>query len=392
MFLALAVLGALAYGFWPAPVLVDVGRVSRGAMRVTVDEDGRTRIRERYLVAAPLAGRVSRITLKPGDPVEAGKTVLARIDPSDPALLDPRARAEAQAKVSAAEAALEQAGAAVQRTSAALEQAQTETLRLRQLQGKATGQEHELEIAITTEAIRAAEAKAGVFARDIARFELEQARAALVRTHPVAEGQADDWRFDIAAPISGRVLRVLHESAGVVTPGTPLIEVGDPQDLELEIDVLSSDGVAVRPGAPVSIEHWGGPAPLRGVVRLVEPAAFLKVSALGVEEQRVNVIIDLVDPPEARTGLGDAFRVEARIVTWESSDVLRVPASALFRTAQSWAVYAVVNGRAQRRAVELGRRNSNDAEVVSGLAEGEEVILYPGDRVREGARVEPRAP
>ncbi len=390
--LALLGAGALIYALLPRPVPVEVARVTRGPMRVTVDEDGRTRIRERYLIAAPLAGRVSRIVLKPGDAVEAGKTVIAGIDPSDPSLLDPRSRAEAEAKVKAAESAQEQADASVQRANAALELAQTEASRLRQIQVKTTGNDRELEIAIAMESIRSAELKSAQFAREIARFELEQARAALLRTRPAAEGHADEWRFDVTSPITGRILRVLHESAGVVAPGAPLVEVGDPSDLELEIDVLSSDGVAIRPGAPVSIEHWGGDKPLRGIVRLVEPAAFLKISALGVEEQRVNVIVDLVSPPQERAGLGDAFRIEARIVVGEEPAVLKAPASALFRRADSWAVFVVESGRARERTISVGRRNAEEVQILSGLAEADSVVIYPGDRVRENVRITVRSP
>ena len=386
--LGLAVIGAIAWAFLPVPVPVDTAPVARGTMRVTVDEDGKTRIKERYTVSAPLAGRLARIRLKAGDPVEAGKTELAVIDPADPALLDPRARAQAEARVNAAQATLQQAEATRARASAAHEQAQTELARIRELEAHSAGQQLELDQAVTAERMRAAEHKAAGFACDIATFELEQARAALL--HGAGEGGATDWRFVIRTPISGRVLRVLQESEAVVAPGVPLLELGDPANLEARIDVLSTEAVPIRPGAPVIFEHWGGEAPLHGIVRTVEPAAFTKISALGVEEQRVYVIVDFTDPPQARAALGDEFRVEARIVVWEQADVLKVPAGALFRTADSWCVFTVQQGRAQVRKVQVGRRNAEEAQVLSGLAEGEPVIVYPGDRVQAGVRVSPR--
>jgi HlyD family secretion protein len=385
LLLAGAIGAALLYALWPKPVPVEWARASRGPMRVTVDEDGNTRIRERYLVSAPLAGRLARITLEEGDAVAAGETVVAAIDPTDPTLLDPRARAEAEARVRAAEAALEQAGAAVIRANAALELAQTESERLREASAQSAVAPLELDRAEATESIRLEEAREAEFAREMARFELELARAAMVRGE---DGESEaDWRFEIRAPVDGSVLRVLQESAAVVVPGTPLIEIGDPTDLELVVDVLSCDAVALRPGAAASLEQWGGGAPLAGRVRLVEPAAFTKISALGVEEQRVNVIIDFVDPPAAREGLGDGYRIEARITVWDQSDVLTIPTGALFRQPDSWAVYAVVEGRAQLRPVEIGHRNGAQAEVLAGLQPDGAVVVYPSDRVRHGVRV-----
>jgi HlyD family secretion protein len=389
--LVLVLVGALLYAFLPRPVAVEAAAVARGPMQVTVDEDGRTRIKEEFTISAPLAGRLARITLDEGDSVEAGKTLLASIDPMDPSLLDPRALAEAEARASAAQAALDRAGAAVASAGAALELAQTELARLREAGRGSAASPKELDEAVLVESLRSEELRAAEFARDVARFELEQARAALLYANPSIQesgvGGGAVRRFEILAPVSGRVLRVLQKSAGVVTPGQALIQIGDPADLEVEVDVLSTDAVPIRPGAPVTLERWGGDHPLRAVVRLVEPAAFLKISALGVEEQRVNVIIDFVDPPEARAGLGDAFRVEARIVVWQADDVLQVPTGALFRDADSWAVFAIKDGRARTRRVTLGRRNSEHAQVLEGLAPGEEVILYPGDTVREGVRV-----
>lgn len=388
--LVLAGLGAIVYALLPRPVRAETTAVVRGPLRVSVDEDGQTRIKERYVVSAPLAGRLARISLREGDPVTAEQTSLAQIDPVDPSLLDPRARAEAEARVKAAEASVEHSGAAFQSAQAALELAQSELERLREARAKSAAGVLELERAEATARIREEEMRAAGFARDIARFELDVAKAALVRTSPGTEEAS--WRFSITSPVSGRVLRVMQESAGVVQAGTPLLEVGDPSDLELVVDLLSSDAVAVRPGARAVLERWGGDAPLHGRVRLVEPAAFTKISALGVEEQRVNVIIDFEDPPEARAGLGDAFRVEARIAVWEQPDVLQVPTSALFRRADRWAVFVLENGRAATRDIEIGRRNAERAQVLSGLHEGDIVIIYPSDQVRDSVRIQSPTP
>ncbi|HZW08589.1 MAG TPA: HlyD family efflux transporter periplasmic adaptor subunit [Phycisphaerales bacterium] len=378
--------GAVGYALWPKPVPVEIALAERGPMRVTVDEDGNTRIKERYLISAPLAGRLARITLEEGDPVVAGETIVAAIDPTDPSLLDPRARAEAEARVRAAEAALEQAGAAVVAADAALELAQSEVQRVEQAASGGAATAIELERARTSESISLEEAREAQFGREVAEFELQLARAALVRGGGDA-GEEESWRFEIAAPVNGRVLRVLQESAAVVGPGAPLVEIGDPADLELVVDVLSSDAVAIQPGAPASLEQWGGGAPLEGRVRLVEPAAFTKISALGVEEQRVNVIIDFVDPPDQRAGLGDGYRIEARIVVWEHPSVLTIPTGALFRHADSWAAFAVDEGRAVRRDVRVGHRNGERAEVLGGLRESDPLVVYPSDRVRDGVRV-----
>lgn len=385
LLIAAAVVALVAYTLWPRPVEVDLARIERGDLRVTVDEDGMTRIREKYVVSAPLAGRLARVTLDEGDEIIAGATALAAIDPSDPSLLDPRARAEAQSRIRAAEAGLERAQADLGRAGAALELAQNDLVRVREAFERDAAKRRELDEAVADATIRTQESRAAEFSLEIARFELEQARAAMM--HSSDNTDAADWRFEIQAPISGRVLRVLQESAAVVQPGTPLLEVGDPRNLEVVVDVLTSDAVGIRPGTTVLLEHWGGEWPLSGAVRLIEPAAFTKISALGVEEQRVNVIIDLTDPPQQREALGDGYRVEARILTQEAMNVLKVPTGAVFRHADSWAVYVVESGRARRRNVELASRSGAEAQIRAGLDEGEMVILYPSDRVQEGTRI-----
>ena len=381
------VAASLLYAFWPRPVEADLARVTRGALRVTVDEDGKTRVKERYVVSAPLAGRLMRITLRPGDPVKAGRTMLAVLEPTDPALLDERARAEAEARVKAMEAARKQTGARLERARVAEEHAAAELERVRRLLHAHGASQQDYDDALEKERGAQEDLRAAQFATHIADFELDLARAALIRTRPASPGEAADRSFEIRSPVDGRVLRVFQESSAVVTPGFRLLEVGDPDELEVEVDVLSGDAVKIAPGAKVYLEHWGGERPLPGRVRLVEPAGFTKISALGVEEQRVNVIVDFVAPPEKRGGLGDAFRVEARIVTWEADNVLKVAAGALFRQGEDWAVFAVAGGRAELRRVQTGRTNGLETEILSGLGEGDMVVLHPGDRIRAGTRV-----
>lgn len=375
----------LVWAFSPRPEPVDLAAVERGELRITLDEEGETRVRERFVVSAPLAGRVLRIELEPGDPVVANETVLATFQPTTPALLDARSRAEAEAGVRAARASLERARADEQRTRAESEFARAELERFRRLAAERIVSQEELEGA-ELEARRQAEALAAAeFAVQNARHQLEAARARLV------EGLASSGNpIALRSPVDGTVLRRMRESEAVVPVGEPLLEVGQAADLEIVSDYLSADAVKIRPGQRALIEEWGGDRPLEGRVRRVEPSGFLKISALGVEEQRVNVIVDLVDPPEARPGLADNFRVELKVVLWEGDDVLRVPSGSLFRDGEQWTVFAVEKGRARLRQVEIGRQGGLAAEVIGGLSEGELVILHPGDSVVDGLRVEPR--
>jgi HlyD family secretion protein len=412
-----ALAGAIVFGLRPAPVEADLAKVVRGEIRETVDQDGRTRLRERYTVSAPLAGRLLRIELDPGDEVNAGETLVASIEPRDPELLDARALLQAEANVKAAEARLERTTPLLDEAIANLEFAEADLDRVRRARQDSPGSVtlNELENKEMIRRTRAALVRAAEHAHEIAKFELAQAKAALLRSRPSVEAsdaqanstrgeeeegngqtpapypqQDPQWHFNIMSPINGRVLRVFRESSGVVQAGDPLLEIGDPLDLEVEIDVLSRDAVKVKPGAPVLLEEWGGDRPLHGEVRLVEPSGFMKISTLGVEEQRVNVIVDLVDPPQTREALGDGFRVEARIVTAEAKDVLKVPTSALFRDGEDWAVFRVEDGVARQRTVKLGLQNGLEAEVLEGLAEGDQVVTHPGDNVVDGRAVRAR--
>lgn len=390
LMIALGVVAAIVFAFRPQPAAVDVASVVRGPLEVTVDEDGRTRIRDRYIVSSPLAARVQRIRLDAGDAVKAGETVLAVLEPTDPALLDARAYLEAEARVRRASAALARMAPELAAATARREHAAVELDRVKTAFNRGGSTQRELDAALLLDRTAREDLEAARFAQEIARFELELAEAALLRTRPAAEGDPAPEQLVINSPITGRVLRVIHESEAVVSPGSPLLEIGDPADLEIEVDVLSTDAVQIQPGAAVSIEHWGGEHALKGVVRLVEPRAFTKISALGVEEQRVNVIIDFTDPFEKWSSLGDGFRVEARIVTWRADDVVKAPAGALFRSGGQWSVFVVADGKAALRPVTPGRRSSLEVQIVDGLEAGETIIIHPGDSVRDGAPVLPR--
>lgn len=385
--LVLGLVGLIAFGLRPQPVPIDFGKVTTGPMKVTVDEEGKTRIKERYTVVAPLTGQMKRIELKPGDAVEQSKTLLTVVEPTDPALLDARAVASARARVNSAKAAKQQTGQLLEKARVAVEFAETEYRRSKESYASRGTSEQNLKEMEMLQRTKQLELKAANFAEQIATFELEQAEAALLQVSPNPSAANEPPRLTVPAPITGSVLKVFRESAGVVQAGERLVEIGDPRDLEVVVEVLSRDAVAIHPGAEVLLEHWGGDKPLRGRVRRVEPAGFTKISALGVEEQRVNVLLDFVDPFEVRPTLGDGFRVEARIVIWDKEKVLRVPAGALFRHNGEWAVYKIEQGRAIQQKIGLGRLNALEGEVLSGLNEGDEVVLHPGDRVKDGVKI-----
>lgn len=383
----IAAAGVLVYAFLPRPIAVDLAPVKRGPLRVTIDEEGKTRVRERYVVSAPLAGRLLRVEVHAGDSVVAGKTLLAVIEPSEPELLNVRTRAQAEAQVKAAEAARAQAIPNLERARAGHDLATIELQRARQLFESEALPKQDLDVATHRERAAAEDFRSAQFAVRIAEFELEQARATLLRTRPRNTEPAETSHLEIRAPIGGRVLRLFQESETVLAPGTALLDLGDPSDLEVEVDVLSSDAVRIASGARVLLERWGGDQPLEGRVRLVEPAAFTKVSALGVEEQRVHVLITIEDPPERHESLGEGYRVEARIVLWEGSSVLKVSTGALFRHRDGWAVFRVVRNRAIFSPLTIGRLNESEAEVLGGGAENDEVILHPGDKLSDGVAV-----
>ncbi len=384
----LVVATVAAIGVWafrPGAVPADFAEVGRGDLQATVNEEGRTRVRDRFVVSAPLPGKMTRIELQPGDPVVAGKTIVALFQATDPALLDVRTRAELEARARAAESALGGARSDRERVRAQLTFAQSDVKRLRQLVDQKVVARREVESAEQQAETLARAMQSAEFAVSTAQHQLEMARASLSQSRP---GQAR--AIPLYSPVDGVVMRLIQESETVVPTGQPLIEVGNVQDLEIVADLLSSAAVRVRPGQPVLIEQWGGDQPLHGRVRLVEPSGFTKISALGVEEQRVNTIIDFADPADRRPPIGDGYRVEVRIIVHAVENVVKVPVSSLFRKGSDWAVYVVENDRAAARVVQIGQRSGLEAEVTGGLSGGERIIVYPSDAVVEGVKVTAR--
>ncbi|HEX5715236.1 MAG TPA: efflux RND transporter periplasmic adaptor subunit [Thermoanaerobaculia bacterium] len=383
--LPVVVVAGFVVALRPDPFPVDVAAVGRGPLRVTLDEEGETRVRDRFVVSAPFTGRILRIELEPGEPVRAGG-VLAVLRPAESNLLDARSRASSEARVRTAEAALGRARADRERARAELRFAQSDLKRAEALGKQGIVSREEVEVAQIAVETRQETLKAAEFEIQMAQSELSAARAGLLEAGEGGGGGA----YEVRSPVDGTVLRRLRESETVVPAGEPLMEVGDPASLEIVADLLSTDAARLRPGQPVEIEQWGGGKALAGRVRRVEPSGFLKISALGVEEQRVNVIIDLAGSPEERRGLGDGFRVEVRVVVWDSPDAVQVPTSALFRDEQGWAAFVLENGKAARRRVEVGPQSDRAAAVLSGLKEGEKVIIHPNADVTDGVEVEER--
>jgi HlyD family secretion protein len=380
-----AVLAVLiVIGLWPKPIPVETATVVRGPLVVTVNEEGRTQVRNRYIVTAPVAGQLKRVEHKAGAEVRAGETVLAVLETAGASILDARSLAQAQATVSAAESALGMAQAQADRSRSNDELAQADYARAKDLLATGALSKAEFDSWNARALSTAQERRAAGFALQVAGFELEQAKALLLRGTDGDKGQAG---LPLLSPVDGRVLRVMQESARVVPAGFPILEVGDPTDLEVLVEVLSRDGVRIKPGARAWLDQWGGDEPLEARVRWVEPSAFTKFSALGVEEQRVNVIADLTTPLEERPTLGDGFRVEARIVTREDPSVLKVPSGALFQRDGVWHAYVVRDGRARETEVGVQPGGARETAIPSGLAEGDIVVNFPGDQVRDGVRV-----
>lgn len=386
---AVLVIGLLVWGFWPQALLVETVEARRAAMTVSIEEEGRTRVIDRYVISAPVDGVACRQQLEVGDPVERDQVLLG-ITPLQSQVLDPRSRAQAQARVAAAESAVfaaeEQARAAV----AQAQQAGNELERLRPLKDKALISRDAFDRALTEAQTSAAAKRSADFSVEVARYELDAARAVLTHSAATASGVAAE-RVPVRSPIRGRVLKVTRECEGPVRTGEPLLEVGDPSALEVEVDVMSADAVRIKPGMPVLFDRWGGEQPLQGMVRRIEPVGVTKISALGVEEQRVLVISDFTSPAALWQRLGDGYRVEARFILWQQEDVLQVPASSLFRYREGWAVFVLEDGRATRRTIEVGQRNGLIAQILGGVEEGETIINHPSDEVEDGKRVKVRA-
>lgn len=388
IFVVVAVVAAAIWFFRPSPVGVDLATVARSAMEVTVDDEARTRIRQVYTVSAPLAGKILRTPLLAGDQVTADETVVAVMQPSTPAFHDARTHEELRAALAAADAAVNLAEAERRRIEAALSFARTDLKRAQPLAEKGTISQAALDkatLAVDTGEAALASAKAQLQVR-----RNERASVAARVANPSSASAGDSaCCIQIQAPVTGQVLKLVQESESVVPAGAPLIQIGDPLDLEIVADLLSTDAVRIKPNAPVHIDGWGGP-PVKGRVKRIEPAGFLKVSALGIEEQRVRTIIDFTDPPEAWKQLGHDYRVIVHVETWRGDNVLTVPVSALFRVGEKWAVFTERDGRARTTPVEIGQRNSRAAEVISGLSEGDRVVLHPSDRVADGTRIAQR--
>ena len=387
--------GALAWAFWPRPVLVDLGRALRAPMIVTIDAEAKTRVRDAYVVSAPIAGRLQRVEVEPGDPVEGGVSVIAHMLPTNPAALDIRTREQALAAVNAAEAALRAARADLSKAMADNDLAEADLARTETLRKSGTVAQAVLDRAEREARAAAAQQDMAEAAISMREADLANARARLIdftdRTDPGSGPALGQEAIPLRAPITGRVLRVMQVSETTLPAGEPILEIGDiSNDLEIVAELLSGDAVRVTTGDRVIVDDWGGPRPLDGIVQRVEPWGFTKFSALGVEEQRVNVIIGFTGPPEERPSLGHGFRVEVGIVIWENPDALTLPSSALFRDAGGWAVFAVEDGRARLTPVEIGQDNGQQAEVLGGIDPDASVILYPGPGLADGTRVAKR--
>ena len=374
---AVVLVALITAGLWPRPIPVETARATIGTLRATVNEQGKTRIKQRYVVSAPVTGQLQRIPFKAGAEVRAGQTMVAVIEPVSPTLLDARTRVATEAKRDTALANLEKARAG-QRFAA------SDLRRFEKLHAEKMVSVQELE----TVQLREASATKEQAAAESALRQVEAEMAEFAGNAPTGTNTLLD-PVQVKAPATGSVLHIFEENSRVVAAGTTLMEIGDPLDIEVVVEVLSRDGAAIPPGTPVELEQWGGGEPLRAKVRLVEPAAFTKISALGVEEQRVNVVADLLTPPDQRRNVGDGFRVEARIIVWEAPDALKVPAGALFRKGDQWAAFVIADGRARLKIDKAGRSSGTETQVLDGLKQGEEVILYPGSRVRDGQRVTP---
>lgn len=383
--LAALIAAGLFYGFRPQPVAVDMGAATRGPLRVTVEQEGRTRVVDRYVVSSPVAAYAQRIALEVGDTVHRG-AALVRLEPLRAEVLDPRQRAAAEARVAAAQSAVKAAEQNVEAAKAGADLAQKELERIRKLRADGHVTQDAEDRAAAEVERGTAQLRSAQFAADTARYDMEAARTAL---RYAAEPAAADAKqpLMVRAPVAGRVLKIPRKSEGVVAAGQALMEIGDPRALEVEVDVLSADAVRLHPGTKVEFERWGGEGLLQGKVRVVEPVGFTKVSALGVEEQRVWVIVDFTSPAAQWRQLGDGYRVEASFILWQDDKVLQVPASALFRDGAGWALFVVQQDKAVKRAVQVGQRNGLSAQILSGLNEGDRVIVHPDDQVRDGVRV-----
>ena len=387
-FTAVLIIALLIYGFWPQAILVEAVKASKAPMTITIEEEGRTRVIDRYLIAAPVSGVTCRVDLDVGDEVTQGQTLLT-ITPLDSEVLDPRSRAQAQARLAAAQSALQAASEQANAAAQASKLATLELNRYEPLLNKGTISRDQYDRALNDANTTAAQKRSADFRVDVARYELEAARAILQHGSQIEQDESVE-RIPVRSPINGRILKINRQCEGPVNIGEALLEVGDPTALEIEVDVLSADAVKILPGMPVRFERWGGAQPLKGIVRTVEPTGFTKTSALGVEEQRVLIISDLTSPAEQWQQLGDGYRVEANFIIWHEEDVLQIPASSLFRHNEQWAVYKIENNEARLQTVQIGKHNGLAAQVLQGLNIGDQLIDHPGNEVENHRNIKVR--
>ena len=374
----------LIWGFWPQPVFVEAIEAKRAPLTITIEEEGRTRVVDRYVISAPIDGVTCRQDLNVGDEVKQGQVLLG-ITPLESQVLDPRTRAQTKAQVAAAESAVHAAEQQAEAAAANANLALIEHKRLKPLVEKGVISRDAFDKAVTQVQTTAAAQRSADFQVEVAKYELQAATNVLEYTAANRGEPAE--RIPVVSPIDGKVLKIVRECEGPVRTGDSLLEVGDPTVLEIEVDVLSADAVRIKPGMKVLFERWGGEASLEGIVRIIEPVGFLKISALGVEEQRVLIISDFTSPAEQWQRVGDGYRVEARFILWHEDDVLQIPASSLFRYQQGWAVFVVENNHAKRRVVKVGQRNGLVAQILEGVNEGEQVVNHPSDDVEDGRRI-----
>lgn len=389
--IAVLLLVALVYAFKPQAVIVDLQTIQPGPLTISIREEGKTQVHDIYTLSAPVTGRLKRVDAHVGDAVVMSETIVAQIEPLDPNFLDPRSEAQAKADIQAAESAKQLAEAEVSQAQAELDFAFNELSRMRELSINDTVSARELEMADKTYKTKRAALATAQAALQMRNFEAERANAAMLSPTTTQGMHGFCECLDISAPIDGNILKILQKSEGVVNLGTPILEIGNTDKLEVIIELLSADAVQVKPGQLVLIDNWGGKQQLTAQVSRVEPIGFTKVSALGIEEQRVNVIADFLSPPEQWRRLGHGYQVEVAIIIEDLRDVLTVPIGALFRVGQEWAVYQVIDGVAELQVVELGLRNSLSAQILAGLSAQDTLIVNPSNQVSQGVRVVSRA-
>jgi HlyD family secretion protein len=381
----------LVFLFWPKAVVTDMAQLSKASLQISISDEGRTRVHDVYVLSAPVTGHLRRIEAEVGDPVLISSTVVVQIEPIDPAFLDPRSEAQAKADIQTANSALSLAQSEVNQAQAELDFALAEFNRMSELRVNKSVSERELDNAERAYKTRRAALATAQAAQQMRNYELQRTKALLLSPASTQVEHGNCECMNITAPVSGRILKVLNKSEGVVTAGTPLLEIGDPEDLEIVVELLSFDAVKVEPGQTVIIRNWGGAESLSGRVKHIEPIGFKKVSALGIEEQRVNVIIDLVSNFSQWSRLGHGYQVDVEIVIWQEDALLTVPVTALFRDQKEWAIFVAINNVVEKRMLQIGRKNAFRAQIISGMQEGDWFILYPNEQIEDGVKVVSRS-